>query len=194
MKRCAMITLAAFGALLASAPSAPAQSPPDVSCPPYTGASTLTVHNVTVPDNGFCLLANVTVTGNVKVGPAASLEFFAGTISGNVQANNCNGVFLAKSTVSGGVQIGNCGVGGVDFSTVGGNLQCQNNTLCRVDSSTILGNLQIMNNTTRGPSEIFGNTIAKNLLCQNNSPPPTGSGNTVSGNPDQNSEGQCKGF
>jgi hypothetical protein len=124
-----MITLAAFGALLATAPSAPAQSRPDVSCPPYTGSSTPTVHNVTVPDNGFCLLANVTVTGNVTVGLGASLEFFAGTISGNVQANNCSGVTLAESTVSGGVQIGNCANGGdVDSSTVGGNLQCQNNT------------------------------------------------------------------
>jgi len=193
MKRFGMITLTAFGALLATAPGAPAQSPPDVTCPPYVGDPP-TVHNVTVPDHGFCLLAHVTVTGNMTVGRGATLEFFEGTISGNVQANNCNDVSLGDSTVSGGVQIWNCASGGADTSTVGGNLQCQNNTQCFVRSSTILGNLQIMDNNTSFPSQIFGSTIAKNLLCQNNSPPPAGGGNTVGGNPDKNSEGQCKGF
>jgi hypothetical protein len=73
MKRFAMITLAAFGALLATAPGAPAQSPPDVTCPPYGGTPN-TVHNVTVPDNNTCILSFVTVTGNVTVGQGATFE------------------------------------------------------------------------------------------------------------------------
>ena len=52
-----------------------------------------------------------------------------------------------------------------------------------------------MNNTSTQASDIRRNTIAKDLQCQNNSPPPTSSlPNKVGGNPGQDSEGQCKGF
>src|SRR6266404_3245942 len=96
MKRFAMITLAAFGALLATAPGALAQSPPDVTCPPYAGVP-MRVHNLTVPDNMFCSLKGVTVTGNVTVGHEAGLDADGVTVSGNVQANNCNHVLLSRS-------------------------------------------------------------------------------------------------
>jgi hypothetical protein len=144
MKHFAMIALAAFGALLATAPGAPAQSPPDVNCPPYAGVPS-TVHNVTVPDNKACQLVGVTVTGNVTVGRGATLEVIGGggTISGNVQGNNCTFVLLDQSVVGGNVQIGNCAQGGeVNNSVVGGDLQCYNNTgRCAVEVSTILGNV-----------------------------------------------------
>jgi hypothetical protein len=196
MKRCAMIALAAFGALLATAPGALAQSPPDVTCPPYAGTPN-TVHNLT--DNKACEPETVTVTGNVMVGQGATFVVSeGGTISGNVQANNCHFVDLNASAVGGNVQIGNCESGGdVHASTVGGNFQCYNNTgSCDVDNSTILGNVQIMNNTSsNNPSDINNNTIAKDLQCLGNVPSPTSFlANRVGGNNGQNSEGQCKGF
>jgi hypothetical protein len=195
MKRCAMITLTAFGLLLAAAPGAPAQSPPDVTCPPLPRN---TVHNLTVPDNEACEPAAVTVTGNVTVGQGATFVVLeGGTISGNVQAHNCHFVDLNGSAVGGNVQIGNCESGGdVHVSTVGGDFQCYNNTgSCDVDSSTILGNAQIMNNRSTTTSDIDNNTIAKDLQCLGNVPSPMAFvANRVGGNNGQNSEGQCKGF
>jgi hypothetical protein len=202
MKRFAMITLAAFGALLATAPGALAQSPPDVTCPPYAGSMPSTVHNVTVPNQQTCTLGGgfrgVTVTGDVRVGQGATFMALGSfrsrvTISGNVQGNNCNFVQLSGTVVGGNVQIGNCASGGTvdDGATVGGDLQCHNNTgPCDVENSTIGGNVQIMNNTSATASVINDNIIAKNLQCQGNSPPPTGGGNMVGGN----REGQCESF
>jgi hexosaminidase len=49
-----------------------------------------------------------------------------------------------------------------------------------------------LNNTTNGAGFILGNTIGGNLVCQDNTPPPTNGGfpNTVGGN----EIGQCKGL
>ena len=61
-----------------------------------------------------------------------------------------------------------------------------------------MGNVQVTNNVSSSSvaSVIAGNAISKNLECQNNIPAPTNLGllNTVTGNANQSSEGQCKGF
>jgi hypothetical protein len=153
-------------------------------------------------------MTNVTVTGNVTVGIGASLDLEGNSIIvGNLLANNCNqvgfnlaGAPTAPLTVDGNVGIGNC-TGDPAFQNVtpihiGGDFQCNNNIACILEGANVGGNVQFNNNVNphgKG-SFILGNTIGKDLQCQNNSPAPQGSNNTVVGNPDQNSEGQCKGF
>ena len=60
--------------------------------------------------------------------------------------------------------------------------------------SNVSGNVQVNNNNVNphGKGSIIeDNIIGKDLQCQNNSPPPQVGNNTVVGNPDQSSEGQC---
>jgi hypothetical protein len=205
MKRFAIITLTAFGALLATAPVALAQNctktAPYCNCPPSITGPTTAYGNVTVPNGQSCVMTNVTVTGNVTVGIGASLDVEGDSIIvGNLQANNCNLVRLNTAfggggavTVVGSVQIGNCtGNRAFDSSgaTIFGDFQCHNNTgACVLEFANVGGNVEINNNTAG--QLVISNTIGKDLQCQNNSPAPTVNGNTVAGNPDQSSEGQC---
>jgi hypothetical protein len=206
MKRFAVIVMVALAALLATAPRAQA----DTTCnTTYTNFQTIT-GNLNVPNNATCsFAAGASVTGNATVDNGATLIILGGTVAGNVQGNNCGAVALASVTVGGNVQIGNCrgtttypvGVV-VELSTIKGDFQCHNNTVaqypCFLFFSQVIGNVQVLNNVSSSsiPSVIAGNTISKNLECQNNIPAPTNSGvlNTVTGNPNQSSEGQCKGF
>jgi hypothetical protein len=206
MKRFAMITLAAFGALLATAPVALAQNctmtAPNCNCSSQL-IDVTAYGNVTVPNTQSCTMTDVTVTGNVTVGIGASLDVEGNSIIvGNLQANNCNQVELnlghhrAPTTVDGNVQIGNC-TGNPAFDNneahnqIGGDFQCHNNSgACVLEFANVGGNVEI-NNNNGSQSVIEGNTIGKDLQCQNNSPAPMFSGNTVGGNPDQSSEGQC---
>jgi hypothetical protein len=81
MKRFAMITVAALGALLATAPGALAQtcSPTGTSgncnCVSNIGGPATINGNLVVPAGASCMLTNVTVTGNVQVGKGASTRF-----------------------------------------------------------------------------------------------------------------------
>ena len=206
MKRFAVIAVAALGALLATAPGARA----DTNCSTaYSTLQTIT-GNLNVPDNATCIFAaGVSVTGNTTVGNGATLIISGGTVAGNVQGNNCGAVALVFVTVGGSVQIGNCrgtttypvGVV-VELSTIKGDFQCHNNTVaqypCILFLSQVIGNVQVMNNVSSSSIAplIGGNAISKNLECQNNIPAPTNIGllNTVTGNPNQSSEGQCQGL
>jgi hypothetical protein len=190
-----IIAIAALGALLATAPGARA----DYFC--VSATNSVPSGNVNVPDNASCALNGATVSGNVTVGQGSTLVVNGGTISGNVQGNNCKIVDLYGSpsvplVVGGNVQIGNCtGASGVSGQsgpvTVGGDFQCHNNTaMCTAYAAVIGGNVQVMNNTSPGaPANISLNTIAKNLQCGSNVPPPRPyqGPNTVAGN----KEGQC---
>ena len=206
MDRFAVIGVAALAALLTTAPDAQA----DTNCnETYTTFQSIT-GNLNVPANATCIFsAGVSVTANTTVGNGATLLIAGGTVAGDVQGNNCGTVILFSVTVGGNVQIGNCRgttaypYGGVvELSTIHGDFQCHNNTVaqypCVLVSSQVIGNVQVMNNVSSSsvPPLIGGNAISKNLECGNNVPAPTNFGlpNTVTGNPNQSSEGQCKGL
>jgi hypothetical protein len=86
MKRFAVIVMAAFGVLLATAPRAQA----DTTCnTTYVTFHTIT-GNLNVPNNATCYFAaGASVTGNATVGNGATLFILGGTVSGDVQGNNC---------------------------------------------------------------------------------------------------------
>ena len=146
--------------------------------------------NLEVPAGAFCELIFATVTGNVTVrGVLLAIEV---QISGNLTGNHADFLLLEFSTVGGNVvadhTTSGCFVLG---STIGGNLtvqQSSSSSFCSVDGAVVGRNLTFQNNL--GGGDIFVNTIGGNLDCHNNTPPPTGSGNTVGGN----EKGQCAGF
>ena len=51
------------------------------------------------------------------------------------------------------------------------------------NNNTVEANLQAVQN--EGGVELTGNTIAENLQCKENNPPPTGGGNTAGDREDQ---------
>jgi hypothetical protein len=132
------------------------------------------------------------------------------SVGGSIQINNCIG-----PSFLGSVAFADLGPAGAGHS-VGGNVQCNNNTgACEYENAIVGGNIQFNNNNSPASSQITnttvtgnvqvnnnvgssilinGNHITGNLQCQNNNPPPTGFNNTVGANPNQDSEGQCKGF
>jgi hypothetical protein len=168
--------LATFLFLLAAVPVARAQ---DMAC---TGTlqDVAIVGDLVVPTGASCLLSSVTVTGNVWVEPAASLDAVEATVWGSLQAYQCNYVHLhgySRIYVAGNVDIEQCTGSttnsnqlafGSFFIIVGGNLTCDQNLMpCSPRYSSISGNVQVTNNGG-GPSQVYGNMIGGYLVCSGN--------------------------
>jgi hypothetical protein len=165
-----------------------------------------------------------TVTGNVTVRSGNSLTLdHKWVIGGNLHANGCAfvnvnthgpyfpGGISYTTSIGGSVVIQNCtgglGIQWAFFNQPGtviiGDFTCENNgAACFLVGATIGGTVKVLSNvyTPTSPmnanSSVTNNTIMNNLVCQGNSPTPlNGLGtNTVLGNNNQNSEGQCLGF
>jgi hypothetical protein len=177
MKSFIMIAIAALGTLLVTAPGALAQS---TNC-----TSTLTTvpsGNVIVPTGATCTLDGATVDGNVIVETDATLTVNGGSITGNVQGNSCVLVNLfgpGGLTITGNVVIQNCSMpSGASIQhggpiTIMGSFTCQNNNApCTLIGATVGNNVIINNNNADSffLTNIGGNTIAGNLVCQGNIP------------------------
>jgi len=148
----------------------------------------ITVDNVVVPDNARCVLNRTRVQGTVKVENNAVLTTRRAVIIGNVQAENHRQVEVLKRTrVGGSVQVKQGGGATVSDSTIDGDVQYDsNNRMLRVLRSDVGGSVQVVQND--GRSVIRRNVIDGNLQCKENVPAPTGGGNVVGGN----KEDQCR--
>jgi hypothetical protein len=182
---CAVAYLAATAIGLLAVPREAAAT--DVSCSGLIGGqSTLTTidGNVTVPNGKYCTLSFVNITGNVHVGPKATLLVSAysepTTIGGNIEATNCDSALLNGNVqVGGNVLINSCngsspsGFRGPDV-TIKGNFECNGNAgPCVAWLGNIGGNAHIGNNNSKVASEISLVSVLGNLNCVNNSPAPT---------------------
>jgi hypothetical protein len=150
------------------------------------GQSTVTTinGNVTVPNDGYCTLSFVDITGNVRVGRNATLIVSAytepSTIGGNIEGTNCNSVLLnGNVTVGGNVLINSCngtsrnGFQGPDV-VIKGNFECNANAgPCLAWLGNVGGNVHIGSNVTQGASDVSLVRVAGNLNCAGNSPVPT---------------------
>lgn len=146
-----------------------------------------TVDNLRVPDGATCRLNGTSVKGTVKVGGDAILKAFGVRVIGNVQAENARKVVVRdRSTVGGSVQIVQGGTARILRTRVNGDIlfDDQDGRLA-ANRNRIGGNLQAFQNT--GGVKIRANRIDGNLQCKENAPPPTGGGNIVQGN----KEDQC---
>jgi len=183
MKKHLTITLAlAAGLTFASMPGASAE---EFTCRRSVGSTT--VDNLRVPDGATCTLNGTTVKGTIKVESQAALRAEGVRVIGNVQAEDASRVVIvASSRVGGSVQVVQGGAAKVANSRVNGDiLYDDNDRALRVLRSTVGGSVQVFHNT--GGVEIRANHIDGNLQCKENSPRPTGGGNVVGGN----KEDQC---
>jgi hypothetical protein len=145
-----------------------------------------TVDNVRVPEGATCMLDGTVVQGTVKVERGATLQANAVNVIGNVQGEGAANVVLRGSRVGGSVQVKQGGAAETSGTQVTGDIQYDQQTgALRVADNQVGGSVQVVAN--RGGIVIATNTIDGNLQCKENAPPPTGGGNLVHGN----AEDQC---
>jgi hypothetical protein len=168
--------------------------------------------DVAIPRNTSCTFDDVQVEGNIKLASGASLSATGLTVDGNIQAEGADSLNVTDSDIRGNIQFKQGGSADVRRTLVDGDIQYEENTrsgsLISQDN-TINGNLQIDKNRASvtadnniidgdlqlfennlGPFSVINNRIDGNLQCKENSPAPTGSGNQVNGN----KEDQCATF
>jgi hypothetical protein len=178
---------AVLGLLLSLTIRAPAAAD-DYNCSGSLGS--VTVDNLVVSQNTTCTLNGTRITGNLFVLRNAALHAYNVNVNGNIQADGAARVNVyAGSFVGGNIEIDDSGAADIQSVDINGNLQFdENDSYLRADGNHIGGNLGAFDNT--GGVSIINNSIRGDLQCRGNFPPPTGYGNTVSGN----LENQCINF
>ncbi len=146
-----------------------------------------TVDNLRVPQGATCTLNGTHVKGTVKVERGATLRAFGIGVVGNVQAENARLVVVREaSRVGGSVQVVQGGAARILGSRINGDILFDDQDRALTATRNVIGgNLQAFQNT--GGLEIRMNRIDGNLQCKENRPRPTGGGNIVQGN----KEDQC---
>jgi hypothetical protein len=161
----------------------------DVMCPPSRGAVTIGANVVVV---GSCTLDGTRVRGNVTVEDRGNLLARRADIDGNVQTDGARRVRLLRTDVDGSVQLEGLTSSlpsVVDRSDIEGSIQVkQNRSPLALLNNFVDEDVQAF--TNRGGVRIELNVIGGNLQCKENSPRPTGFGNRVGGN----KEDQCRGL
>jgi hypothetical protein len=181
-KICTAVACAALGA--AALPAAATAEETD--CARAIGPAT--VDNLRVPEGAACELDGTRVKGTIKVETDATLRARSVRVVGNVQAENAARVVIESSEIGGSVQVKQGGGAEVTTSMVTGDIQLDENTgsAQRVADNDVNGSVQVVKNV--GGVVISTNIIDGNLQCKENEPPPTGGGNEVQGN----AEDQCE--
>jgi hypothetical protein len=173
----ALATVGLFGVT-----AAPAHADERV-CRGVLGA--VTVDDLRVPSGATCTLRGTQVEGTLQVESRATLTATSVRVDGNVQGEGSAMVTVTDSRIGGSVQLTQGGGATVLRNRVGGDVQYDAMTRpLRTDGNVVGGNVQIVGNV--GGVTVHGNRIDGALQCKENSPAPTGSGNTAS-----SLEGQC---
>jgi hypothetical protein len=179
----ALLAVLSLGALLPLAPSALAE---ETAC---TGAiAGRTLDNVRVPSGRACTLTGTRVIGTVLVERGATLVARRVNVNGNISAEGATRVSVETGSVVGGsIQLGQ----GRGFTVVGtrvvGVIQVTSNVgASTIRGNTVNGDIQVFSHA--GGISISSNRVGGNLQCKENSPAPTGGGNVVQGN----KEDQCR--
>jgi hypothetical protein len=144
--------------------------------------------NVDVPDGTSCVFTNVRIRGDLRLGRGASVAGVDLRVDGDVEGKAASGLTLTTSRIDGDLQFEGGGSVDVRQTLIEGNLQlASNDGRLLVEDNTVDGDVQVFRNRG-GPFTIAGNTIDGNLQCKENDPAPTGGGNVVDGN----KEDQCR--
>jgi hypothetical protein len=162
MRRTPLIAALALAAGLGGTATAAAE---ERTCRGTLGA--VTVDNLRVPQDATCTLNGTRVQGTVKVERGATLRASAIRVIGNIQAENHRSVSVGSG------------------STVGGSIQLVQGGTAKLDANRVTGDIQLFAN--RGTQSVTRNRVNGNLQCKENVPAPTGGGNIVQGN----KEDQC---
>lgn len=149
-----------------------------------------TLDDVRVPQRATCRLVGTRVKGNVKVERNAVLIARKVRVGGDVQGEGARSVSVtAGSVVIGNVQVKQGRSATVLRSRINGDIQLEENRgRLRVNRNRVGGDIQVFEN--RGGAAIHRNSVQGNLQCKENRPRPTGGGNKVRGD----KEDQCRRF
>jgi hypothetical protein len=146
----------------------------------------ITVDNLRVPQDATCELTETRVKGTIKVERNGVLRASRVRVIGNVQGENARNVVVRGSRVGGSVQVVQGRAATVRNTAVNADIfYDENRAALRAIDNTVGGSIQAFQNT--GGVEISVNRVDGNLQCKANVPPPTGGGNVVQGN----KEDQC---
>lgn len=149
-----------------------------------------TVDNLRVPTGATCLLTGTYVKGTITVQRGATLVARGIRVVGNVQGEGAKKVVVERrSRVGGSVQVKQGRSAIVRGTRIIGDIQYDHNRgYLRANSNRVGGSIQVIGNS--GGAQIFLNVVNGNLQCKENRPRPTGGGNVVGGN----KEDQCSRF
>jgi hypothetical protein len=182
MRRLSALALTALAATAMTGLSASPALAEERTCRGSLGA--ITVDNLRVPSGATCTLNGTFVKGTVLVQTSATLRASNIRVVGNVQAEGANQVTVTGSRIGGSVQIKQGGGATLLRNTVNADIQYDEmRRLLRTNGNVVGGNVQIVKNF--GGVEVNNNRIDGALQCKENSPAPTGSGNTASSKEDQ---------
>jgi hypothetical protein len=164
----------------------PSASAEERRCTGTIGATT--VDNVLVPSGRSCTLEGTKVKGTVKVSKNATLTVISARIVGNIQSQGHASVSVnGSTTVGGSIQLKQGGAFSINAARVTGNIQVvSNNGSSTISNNRVNQDIQVFSHS--GGIAINSNRVDGNLQCKGNSPRPTGSGNIVQGN----KEDQCR--
>jgi hypothetical protein len=129
----------------------------------------ITADNLVVPPGQSCNLVGAWIKGGIKVEDGATLNASGMYVKGSLQAKKAVSVTISDSMFNGSVEMEEGGSAHLNESQIRGDAKFVKNT----------GSLTISNNTIDG-----------NLQCKENSQMPTGGGNRVQGNKEE----QCAGL
>jgi hypothetical protein len=183
-RKAVLVCLVTLMAGMAASPAAAEER----TCRGTLGA--ITVDNLRVPQGATCRLNRTVVKGTIKVERNAALVARGVRVVGNVQSENARNVLVTNSSrVGGSVQVKQGGAATVASSRITGDIQYDANTrYLRANGNRVGGSIQVVGNS--GGAQILRNVVNGNLQCKENAPAPTGGGNTVGGN----KEDQCARF
>lgn len=186
MKLIRSSTLLLVPAALAVAACQPTTPTVPSDCRGVLGA--VTVEFVSVPLGATCTLEGTDVTGNVQVQEGGRLIARNASIGGSVQADRPQEVRLGQATtVVGSVQVKGGAAVSVNDASITGDLQFDDNPgSVEARRNRVGGSTQVMAN--RGVTVLDANQISGDLQCKDNLPAPTGGGNVVGGN----KQDQCR--
>lgn len=155
---------------------------------PVCNVENRTLGDVVIPPNTSCIFTNVRIRGDLTLQSGASLVGAGLTVEDDIEARSADALVLLDSRVDGNVEFERGGSVQILDTFIDGNVDLEsNNGSLDARDNTIEGNLQVFDNTG-GPFTFFRNTIDGNLQCKGNAPPPSGGGNRVDGN----KEDQCR--
>jgi len=144
--------------------------------------------NVIVPDDATCTLEDTTIDGSITVKSRATLDAHGIVTTGGIQASSPLNVLVYNSTLGNNVSIAKAGEPvrrdpadshiNLSGNRVAGDIALQDNeSTVAVEHNRTDGSIAVSGN--RGPVDISRNFIGNQLSCQDNSPPPTGFGNSA---------------
>ena len=178
-----LLTIMGLSSLTFGSPSVGAE---ERRCTGRIGATT--VDNVRVPSGRSCTLEGTRVKGSVYVSGGGTLRVVSARIVGNIQSEGHSYVRVSGSTTVGGsIQLKQGGAFSIDSARVTGSIQVTSNSgRSKIARNSVNADIQVFLHS--GGIAIGSNRVDGNLQCKENSPRPTGSGNIVQGN----KEDQCR--